>query len=163
MKKNGLMYVVVVVLMMSVIPSNVFAGDFVTTVHKSFEQLGPPHEEVRVGMRVVTKFEHQEGGRKDHERGKALAMHDFLTRELADRGWREDELAIDDVQAKSIEFIFARRATVFVNECEFPGSEYPYRGERGDSFKEYFATNINKMEECLVYNKELKEDGVRRR
>lgn len=151
MKKGIYLLVLLVVF---IFPGTVLSADFVTTLHKTFQQFTSPHEEKVVGMEVVTKYEHQEGARKDAERDVAGKKHDLLVHELGKQGWKEDSLAIDDITAKKMEMIIGYRTKVFVYQCEFPGSEYPYRGE---DMKEFFATPIEKMEECLTYEKNLRK------
>lgn len=135
------------------LPANAMAADFVTTLHKTFREFTPPNEEKTVSLEVVTKYEHQEGGRKEAERDIAGKKHDLLVHELGRRGWKEDSLALDDITAKKMEMIIGYRTKIFVYQCEFPGSEYPYRGE---DMRAFFATPIEKMEECLTYEKNLK-------
>lgn len=135
------------------LPVNATAADFVTTLHKTFSEFTSPNEEKIVGMEVVTKYEHQEGGRKDAERDIAGKQHDLLVHELGQHGWKEDPLAIDDITAKKMEMVIGNRTKVFVYQCEFPGSEYPYRGE---DMRAFFKTPIEKMEECLAVEKNLK-------
>jgi len=134
-------------------PANVMAADFVTVLHKTFREFTSPYEEKIVGMEVVTKYEHQEGGRKDAERDMAGKKHDLLVHELGRCGWKENSLAIDDITAKKMEMIIGYRTKIFVYQCEFPGTEYPYRGE---DMRVFFATPIEKMEYCLTYENNLK-------
>lgn len=150
MKKESLLLAMA---MLFWFPGNVMAMDFVTTVHKTFREITSPYEEKMVGLEVVTKYEHQEGGIKEAERDIAGKKHDLLVHELGRHGWKEDSLAIDDITAKKMELVIGYRTKIFVYQCEFPGSEYPYRGE---DIRVFFATPIEKMEDCLAYEKNLK-------
>lgn len=131
-------------------PSNVLAADFVTTLHKTFREYTPPHDEKNVGLSVITKYEHMEGGRKEAEREGAGKKHDFLVHELGKHGWKENDLAVDDIQAKQLVLSIGDRTKVFVYQCEMP--EYPYHSE---DMREFFAKIIGKMEECLTYDNNL--------
>lgn len=135
------------------LPGNVLAADFVTMLHKTFREITSPYEEQTVGLEVVTKYEHQEGGGRNAERDMAGKKHDLLIHELGKRGWKEDSLTIDDDTAKKMEMVIGYRTKVFVYQCEFPGTEYPYRGE---DMRAFFETPIEKMEECLMYEKNLR-------
>jgi hypothetical protein len=138
--------------MMAAISGNVFAADLVSVLHKTFRDFNYPHEEKVVGLEVITRLEHQEGDGRRAEQGKTIQLHNFLVNELGRRGWRENRLAIDDVQAKPMELILGYRTKVFVNQCEFPGNEYPYQGE---DYRVFFKTPIEKMEECMTYELQL--------
>lgn len=153
MKKGTLLSVLSLMAMLS-LPGDLLAADFITMLHKTFREFTSPYEEKIVGMEVVTKYEHQEGARKEAERDIAGKKHDLLVHELGRHGWKEDSLAIDDITAKKIEMIIGYRTKVFVYQCEFPGSEYPYRGE---DMRTFFVTPIEKMEECLTYKNNLKD------
>ena len=150
MKKESLLFAIA---MLFWVPENVMAADFVTLLHKTFREFSSPYEEKMVGMEVVTKYEHQEGGRKEAERDIAAKKHDLLVHELGRHGWKEDSLAIDDITAKKMEMVIGYRTKIFVYQCEFPGTEYPHRGE---DIRVFFATPIEKMEDCLAYEKNLK-------
>ena len=139
--------------MLSWFPAHVMAADFVTMLHKTFREFASPYEEKVVGMELVTRYEHQEGASKAAERDTAGKKHDLLVHELGRSGWRENSLAIDDLTAKKMELVIGYRTKVFVYQCEFPGSEYPHRGEE---MRAFFATPIEKMEDCLTYEKKLK-------
>lgn len=95
-------------------PGNVMATDFVTLLHKTFREFSSPYEERMVGLEVVTKYEHQEGGRKEAERDIAGKKHDLLVHELGRHGWKEDSLAIDDITAKKMEMVIGYRTKIFV-------------------------------------------------
>lgn len=154
MKKRNLVVAILLAMVMLLgFSGNAMAADLVTVVHKVFKDFNYPHEEKVVGMEVVSRFEHEEGNSQRAEQGKTIQLHNFLIHELGKRGWREDRLAIDDMVAKKMEIVIGYRIKVFVNQCEFPGSEYPYRGE---DYRAFFKTPIDKMEECLTYELQLK-------
>lgn len=151
MKKISYFVVILIFAVLSASCDPAFAADFVTTVHKTFHNFNYPHESKVVGMDVITRFETDEDRRVDKVR--AMKLHDFLVFELMRNGWREDRLAISDVIAKKMEMVIGYRVRVFVYQCEFPGSEFPHRGE---NFRLFFKTPIEKMEECLMYENFLK-------
>jgi len=152
MKKRTFLSILLAMVMLFCSGANVSAADLVTTLHKTFRDFNYPHEEKVVGLSVTTRFEHQEGDGRRAEQGKTIQLHNFLVNELGRRGWREDRLAIDNVQAKPMELVLGYRTKVFVYQCEFPGSEYPYRGE---DYRVFFKIPIEKMEECLTYELQL--------
>lgn len=68
-------------------------------------------------------------------------------------GWIEDSLTINDITTRKIEMVIGYRTRIFVYQCEFSGSKYPYRGE---DIRVFFATPIEKVEDCLTYEKNFK-------
>lgn len=149
-----------------VLPGNVLAGMSLSTkLHKSFKKIAYPHEAQVVGIEIDTKVDYLPGNDKSADLARAGKVHEMLVREFNEAGWREDDLAADDVTSKNVEIAIGEGLTLnleeslrlkaFINQCSSPMRKY-----RGGDVRAFFANEVvGESEYCVTYDNQLEYSG----
>ena len=162
MKKKSFLTAMVLFLCFT---GNALAGMSLSTkLHKPFKELAYPHAEKIVGIEIDTKVDFLEGNKKSDDLDRAGKIHEMLIRVYNKAGWKEDELATDDVTSKNVEIVIGEGMTLkfeetlrlqaFINQCPDPFQKY-----RGGDIRSFFADKVvGESEYCVTYDNQLEYD-----
>ena len=162
MKKQSFLLAMVLFLWL---PVNSMAGMSLSTkLHKSFKELAYPHNEKIVGIEIDTKVDYLEGNKKSDDLERAGKIHEMLVKEYNKAGWKEDELATDDVTSKNVEIVIGEGMTLKLEEtlrlsANLNQCSSPFRKYRGGDIRSFFAKEVvGESEYCVTYDNQLEYD-----
>ncbi len=137
-----------------------------TTLHKTILGIEYPYNEHNVRLEVVTKVDCQTGNRKSDDFEQARKIHEILVQEYAKTGWKEDELAKDDLDAGKVELVIDEgmnlrfektlRMKAYLYQC----GDWPMHKYRGGDVREFFGKEVvKKSEACFTQKNGLQWPG----
>lgn len=143
-------------------PAGAWAGmSLATKLHKVFKESAYPHAEKMVGIEINTKVDSKSGHQQAAALARAGKIHEMLVREFNKAGWKDDELATDEVISKNVEVVLDEgmslkleetlRMKVFLNQCSAPMRKY-----RGGDIRAFMAAEVvGEAEYCVAYDNRL--------
>lgn len=163
MKKIMLMALI----MIAVVSHESLAGmNLSTKLHKVILEIEYPYNERDVRIEVVTRVDYQSGNRKSEDFDQARKIHEILVQEYAKAGWKEDELAMNDIDAGKVELVIDEgmnlhfEKTLRMNAFLYQCGDWPMHKYRGEDIREFFDKEVvKKSEECFTQNNGLQWPG----
>jgi len=137
-----------------------------STLHKVNLEVEYPYNERNVRLEVVTRVDYQTGNRKSDDFDQARKIHEILVQEYTKTGWKEDELAMDELDAGKVELVIdegmnlRREKTLRMKAYLYQCGDLPMHKYRGGDIREFFGKEVvKKSEEFFTQNNGLQWPG----
>ncbi|MBV5340745.1 MAG: hypothetical protein J0665_14515 [Deltaproteobacteria bacterium] len=156
-----------VLLLVAVVAHEALANmNLSSTLYKAIPSIEYPNNERNVRLEVVTKVDYQSGNRKSDDFDQARKIHEILVQEYAKAGWKEDDLAMSDIDGGKVDLVIEEgmnlrfentlRIKAFVYQC----GDFPMQKYRGGDVRAFFSKDVvKKSEECITQNNGLQWPG----